>query len=82
MPVTPRVPEWARWSGIPEPRENEGFSEYTRRLGLDPDPLLAGLNDRTIELANMRLASELMRRSPDCFLRYVDARKSTYLREE
>ena len=77
MPIPlPLLPEWAKWSGLPEPGPQEGFCEYVRRLGLDPEPLLAGLNEGTYGLLNTRLAAALMRHAPDAHRRYLDARRA------
>lgn len=62
--LLPRVPEWALWSGLPAPEQDENFVEYVSRMGLDPDPLLAGLSENSLSIANMRLATELMRQLP------------------
>jgi len=78
MPIPPRLPDWALWAGVPEPHEGEGFCEYVSRLGLDPEPMLIGLDERTYCLANQRLASELMRQSPDLFMEYVSLRRAAY----
>ena len=78
MPIVPRVPAWALATGCPAPYEGETFSEYVGRLGLDPEELLLGLNERTYVLANQRLASALIRRSPDSFAAYVRARRAAF----
>lgn len=71
----PRVPEWARWAGLPCPLQGEGFEEYVLRLGLDPVMLLDGLTENTAYIANRRLATELMRRMPKSYEAYVQARR-------
>lgn len=78
MDLLPDVPQWALAAGLPEPAPEESFVEYVQRLGLDPEPLLVGLNERTLVLANQRLSSLLMRLRPDDFRRYVDARRAVY----
>jgi hypothetical protein len=52
------------------------FSEYVRRLGLDPEPLLAGLNETTYPLANYRLWSVLMHKNPIAFSDYLARRRA------
>lgn len=79
MDCSPQLPRWALWAGYPEPAPDESFRAYVTRLGLDPEPLLAGLTERTSCLANQRLATELMRRTPDRFQEYMDARKSYHV---
>lgn len=71
--LRPEPPEWAIAAGLPEPSEGEGFSEYATRLGLDPDPLLADLEERTLCLANGRLATSLQRAMPHVFDLHVDS---------
>jgi hypothetical protein len=51
------------------------FSDYVRRLGLDPEPLLEGLNETTYPLANYRLWSVLMHSNPDAFSEYLARRR-------
>lgn len=75
MPVPARLPDWAIWAGCPEPTEGEMFSDYVRRLGLDPEPMLEGLNERTYGLANYRLWSVLMRKNPHGFSEYLARRR-------
>lgn len=70
--LIPAPPPWALNEGLPEPREGETFLPYIRRLGLDPEPLLEGLNARTIVLANSRMATTLQRAMRPVFDRYVD----------
>ena len=52
------------------------FSEYVRRLGFDPEPLLVGLNETTFPLANYRLWSLLRQQCPDAFSDYLSERRS------
>jgi hypothetical protein len=75
MEPLPRAPRWALWAGLPEPQQHEGFREYVQRLGLDPEPLLVGLSERSLVLANMRLDSALIRACPEAFARYMRSRK-------
>lgn len=76
--IEARLPDWAIWAGCPVPHEGELFDDYVRRLGLDPEPMLAGLNERTESLANDRLASVLMRQCPYAFSDYVSRRRDVY----
>jgi hypothetical protein len=71
--LQPRVPEWALWSGLPEPHEAENFVQYVSRMGLDPGPLLQGLTDNSLAIANRRLATELMRQLPSYYEGWVEA---------
>lgn len=75
MPIPPKLPAWAVWAGFPEPGPDEGFCVYVERLGLDPEPLLEGLNERTYILANIRLASALMHADPVGFELYIVQRR-------
>lgn len=70
--LRPLPPEWALQAGLPNPVDGEGFSEYVSRLGLNPKSLLEDLNERTLCLANGRLATTLQREMPAAFDRYVD----------
>lgn len=79
MECFPQLPQWAQWAGYPKPTPDESFYAYVTRLGLDPEPMLVGLTERTRCLANQRLASELMRQAPQYFRAYVDARKGLYV---
>lgn len=77
--IEARLPEWAIWAGCPPPTQGELFDEYVRRLGLDPAPLLDGLTEQTLVLANYRLWSMLMRGCPEAFSNYLSARKADWL---
>lgn len=70
--LRPSPPQWALEAGLPEPFHGEGFSEYVKRIGLDPGLLLEELQERTLCLANLRLATTLQRALPDAFDRHVD----------
>jgi hypothetical protein len=70
----PELPQWAAEAGCPAPKRGESFRSYVERLGLDFDDLVFGLDARTAELANLRLSSELHRRNPDSFARYLERR--------
>lgn len=72
------LPDWAIWAGCPEPQEGELFDDYVRRLGLDPEPMLAGLDERTESLATYRLWSALMRQCPSAFADYVSRRRAVW----
>jgi hypothetical protein len=67
------APKWALAGGLPAPDEGEGFRSYVTRLGLDPDRFLLGLEGRTLENANARLASHLAVALPESFGRGVAA---------
>lgn len=71
LPPLPRIPEWARWAGLPCPQEGEGFSPYVTRLGLNPEVMLNGLNGNSAHIANRRLATELMRELPEKYEEYI-----------
>lgn len=69
-------PEWALQAGLPPPGEDESFEKYVSRLGLDPEELLVGLNETTMVLANIRLASALMKEAPEAYADYRERRRS------
>lgn len=69
--LRPEPPLWALEGGLPAPQEEETFVSYVRRLGLKPEPLLAGLTERTIVIANTRFASRLQETMRPVFDRYV-----------
>ncbi len=65
---SPVLPSWAK--GAPQPDPGETFEEYCRRFGIgegEIDRLLEGLDERTAVLANMRLASYLIRHLPEAW---------------
>lgn len=70
----PEIPEWAIEAGCPAPERGESFQHYVERLGLDFEDLTIDLCERTVEIANVRLVSELRRRNPLSFERYADQR--------
>lgn len=70
----PEIPEWASASGCPSPKPGESFRSYVERLGLDFDDLTIELCEQTAIMANVRLASELRRRTPESFKRYARQR--------
>lgn len=70
----PEIPEWASATGCPLPKRGESFRTYVERLGLDFDDLTIELCERTADLANLRLASELRKRNPESFQRYAQQR--------
>ena len=76
--LRPSPPAWALDAGLPEPLQGEGFSEYVRRIGMDPDELLVELNERTLCLANGRLATSLQRALPDVFDAHVAQMRSKW----
>lgn len=69
----PKLPLWA--NGCPKPKAKETFHEYVSRLGMDPEWLLQGLTPQTVEVANARLATALMRACPEQFWKHVHARR-------
>ena len=71
--LLPEPPQWALDAGIPYPLVGEGFTAYVTRLGLDSEALLEELNERTMCLANLRLATALQRSLPHYFDQHVDA---------
>lgn len=71
--LRPEPPEWALTAGLPGPLQGEGFSDYSKRIGIDPEPLLEGLNEVTLCLANLRLATALQREMPSYFNEHVKA---------
>lgn len=73
--LVPRVPEWALWSGLPPPVEGENFVGYVERMGLDPEPLLLGLSENSLSIANRRLATELMRQLPWFYEEWIETRR-------
>lgn len=78
--LPPDPPAWALSAGLPAPRGGENFVVYVERLGLEPDDLLDGLDDRTAPLANIRLASRLLEAMPGAFNRYFRERRDSVLR--
>lgn len=57
---------------MPPPYKDENFVGYVSRMGLDPDPLLEGLTENSLPIANMRLATELMRQLPMFYMGWVE----------
>lgn len=76
-PLWAQPPAWALAAGCPAPGLAETFSEYARRLGLDPDELTRGLLYEEREVANARLQTAIMRGAPASFRRAVSARLET-----
>ncbi len=75
VPVS--LPEWARESGIPKPRDGETFRVYWARLGMteqEIDGCFAGLTEQTAELASVRMASILRHRVPQVYERFLARR--------
>jgi hypothetical protein len=73
--LKPTPPRWALEAGLPAPRPRESFRKYVTRLGFDADELLVGLNERTLPLANGRLAAAIQYASPEAFSRYLRERR-------
>lgn len=73
--LRPSVPEWALWAGLPAPYREETFTHYVARMGLDSAPLLAGLNENSLPIANQRLATELMRQLPWFYEGWVQVKR-------
>ena len=67
----PLAPFWAVEAGLPEPEPDETFEQYVERLGLRSGPLVEGLTERTMCLANVRLSSELAKHLPDAWDRHL-----------
>ena len=80
--LRPEPPEWALDAGLPKPEKGEGFFEYVTRLGLDPGPLLIDLNDRTMCMANLRLAHALKCAMPHVWDLHVDKVASWHIPPE
>ena len=59
------------------PSAEETFIQYTERIGLNPEPLLIGLSENSLTVANQRLATELMRRLPQYYERWVLMKRRT-----
>jgi hypothetical protein len=72
----PEIPQWAKDIGAPAPRRGEGFRDYCIRMGIDPEPLLEGITEATLPVANTRLASALKIGAPTAFWREVERRLS------
>jgi hypothetical protein len=70
--LTPRPPQWTLDAGLPEPHDDESFLAYVTRLGYSGGELLADLDERTMSLANVRLATKLQRSMPVEFDKHVD----------
>jgi len=68
--LIPRVPPWAVAAGVPPPVEGEGFEEFCQRIEI-PEwvaaDLVAGLDERRMEVANARLASYFGVTMPEAF---------------
>jgi hypothetical protein len=71
--LRPEPPRWALDEGLPEPLGDETFIPYVQRLGLQAEPLLVELTQKTIPLANGRLATTLSRTMRPAFDRHVDS---------
>ena len=69
--LLPEPPKWALDAGLTLPRTGETFSQYVERLGLSCPELLDELTERTICLANLRLATRLQYEMPGIFRRHV-----------
>ena len=67
---------------MPPPKEDETFLPYVKRLGLKPEPLVAGLDQRTIEIANVRLGSRLQEAMRPAFSKYIDKLAEQHLTPE
>lgn len=80
--LRPEPPEWALFAGLPVPRNEEGFTEYVTRLGLDASELLIELTPRTICIANLRLAHALRQRAPAAFDRHLEELASKHITPE
>lgn len=75
LPVS--LPEWARESGIPKPKEGEMFRAYWTRLGMTEQEISGcfdGLRASTVELASVRMAHLLRLRVPQVYERYLARR--------
>lgn len=80
--LRPTPPEWALAAGLPSPEDGEGFIEYVTRLGLGAEVLTHDLDERTAELANIRLASLLQKEMPADFRLYVQGYVAEHVPEE
>lgn len=74
------APSWAAAAGVPPPTEGEEFETYCRRLGL-PEwviaHLLEGLDERTMPVAEARLAAYLALRLPEAFKTAVEGARQS-----
>jgi len=77
--LRPNPPQWALDAGLPAPRDGETYCAYVERLGLDCDELMVELTERTLPLANSRLAAAIARACPDTFDAYKRARRAAVL---
>ena len=81
MNLEPKPPQWALAAGLPEPHTGEDFCAYVERLGIDCDELIVELTERTLPLANSRLAAKLTLECPEAWSRYKQARRRAVLPE-
>jgi hypothetical protein len=72
----PDPPEWALAAGLPAPTAKEDFPAYVTRLGLDLDVLTEDLDERAVDMLNVRLASALILAAPEYFRHYLDERRA------
>jgi hypothetical protein len=71
IPAEP--PAWAVAAGLPPAVPGEQFDAYCIRMGIDPEPLLVELTERTMPLANRRLAHHLRGEMPRVWQAHIDA---------
>lgn len=69
--LRPEPPQWALAAGLPRPTEDESFTDYVTRLGLDAEELFVGLTEQTSPLANGRLAQTIRMTMPEAWDRFV-----------
>jgi hypothetical protein len=80
--MKPEPPAWALDAGLPAPTPGEDFNAYCQRLGIDPAPLVDGLDARTECIANLRLADRLQRDLPRAWQAHIDARVAEHIKPE
>jgi hypothetical protein len=77
--VKPEPPAWALDAGLPNPTVDEEFAAYCVRLGIDPVPLIDGLTEQTLCIANSRLANHLQREMPRVWQAHINERVAEHV---
>jgi hypothetical protein len=80
--MKPEPPAWALEAGLPAPTADEDFDAYCIRLGFDPESFHADLTERTMVIANRRLAHRLRLDMPRAWQAHIDAVVAAHLTPE
>lgn len=73
--MRPQPPRWLLEAGLPEPQPGDDLVGYWRRHGVPQhviDGCYEGLTERTLELANVRVNTQVRLGCPAAFTEYVD----------